>query len=107
MKVIKVYNVADASSGNQYVDRPECIHNSFDSCSTPVAIAYVGYGGAARDGCVNITGEAHNSADCSRIPPNDKNTVMNSHSTDLSGKPTGASENAARNERIILGMAKN
>ena len=66
-----------------------------------------GYGGAARDGCVNITGEAHNSADCSRIPPNDKNTVMNSHSTDLSGKPTGASENAARNERILAGLARN
>src|SRR4051812_11413076 len=66
-----------------------------------------GAGGAARDGCVNVTGEAHNSADCSRIPANDRNTVMNSHSTDLSGRPTGASENAARNQRILLGMASN
>jgi hypothetical protein len=66
-----------------------------------------GMGGAARDGCINIIGEAHNSADCSRIPANDKNTVLNSQSTDLSGRPTGASENAARNQRILLGMARN
>ncbi len=62
---------------------------------------------AARDGCVNRPGVPHNSADCSRIPPNDYNTVMNTPSTDLSGRPTGATENAERNRRIISGQARN
>src|SRR3954470_9918700 len=53
-----------------------------------------GTGDAARDGCVNVPGVAHNSADCSRLPANDPHTA-NASTTDLSGKPTGATENAA------------
>jgi hypothetical protein len=65
------------------------------------------YGRPARDGCVNVTGVPHNSADCSRIPPNDYNTIQNTPTTDLSGRPTGATENAERNRRIISGQSLN
>jgi hypothetical protein len=58
-----------------------------------------GEAGAARDGCVNVPGVPHNSADCSRLPANDPHTA-NADSRDLSGKPTGATENAARNAAI-------
>jgi hypothetical protein len=61
-------------------------------------------GVAARDGCVNVPGEAHNSADCSRLPRNALNT-QNTATTDLSGRPTGASENAERNARILSGQS--
>ncbi|MBV9550902.1 MAG: hypothetical protein JO256_14625, partial [Alphaproteobacteria bacterium] len=64
-------------------------------------------GRPARDGCVNVPGIPHNSADCMRIPKNDYNTVMNTPSTDLSGRPTGATENAERNRRIISGQSLN
>ena len=57
-------------------------------------------GGAARDGCVNVPSVPHNSADCSRLPANDPNTA-NASTTDLSGKPTGATENAQRNAKIL------
>ncbi len=61
----------------------------------------------ARDGCVNVPGIPHNSADCSRIPKSDYNSLMNTPSTDLSGRPTGATENAARNRRIMSGQSLN
>jgi hypothetical protein len=62
-------------------------------------------GVAARDGCENIPGEAHNSADCSKIDAGDLNTADNRPSTDLAGRPTGASENAERNARILNGQS--
>jgi len=62
-------------------------------------------GVAARDGCENIPGEAHNSADCSRIDASDINTADNRPSMDASGRPTGASENARRNARILSGQS--
>jgi hypothetical protein len=61
----------------------------------------------ARDGCVNQPGVPHNSADCSRIPASDYNTVVNSPATDLAGRPTGATENAERNRRILSGQSSN
>ena len=61
----------------------------------------------ARDGCVNVPGVAHNSADCSTIPPQDYSKVLNTPSTDLSGKPTGATENHERNIRIMTGKSNN
>lgn len=64
-------------------------------------------GTAARDGCINVPGEAHNSADCSRIDASDTNTAMNTPSRDLSGRPTGTTENAARNARILSGQSAN
>lgn len=69
--------------------------------------SHVAAGTAARDGCVNVPGEAHNSADCSRIDASDVNTADNSFSRDLSGRPTGATENAARNARILSGQSTN
>ena len=65
-----------------------------------------GTGGAARDGCINIPNVPHNSADCSRIPANDLNTIVNSESRDLSGKLTGASENALRNKQILQAVRR-
>lgn len=62
-------------------------------------------GAPARDGCINVPGEAHNSADCSKIPPSDYNTADNRSSTDLAGRPTGATENAERNARIMNGVS--
>jgi hypothetical protein len=64
-------------------------------------------GTSARDGCVNNPGMAHNSADCSRIPASDMNTARNNTSTDAAGRPTGATENAARNQRILSGQSSN
>jgi|SRR6185312_12697717 hypothetical protein len=61
----------------------------------------------ARDGCVNVTGVPHNSSDCSVIPKSDYPNFMNTPQTDLSGRPTGASENAERNRRIMSGQALN
>lgn len=61
----------------------------------------------ARDGCVNVPGIPHNSADCSRIPPQDYSRVMNTPATDLSGRPTGATENHQRNIRIMSGQSSN
>jgi hypothetical protein len=69
--------------------------------------SHIAAGTAARDGCVNVPGEAHNSADCSRIDASDINTADNSFSRDLSGRPTGATENAARNARILSGQSPN
>jgi hypothetical protein len=65
----------------------------------------VASGTPARDGCVNVPGEAHNSADCSKIDASDYNTARNQFSTDLSGRPTGATENAERNARILSGQS--
>lgn len=65
------------------------------------------YGRAARDGCVNVTGVPHNSSDCSTIPKSDYPNFMNTPQTDLSGRPTGATENAERNRRIMSGQALN
>ena len=65
------------------------------------------FGRPARDGCVNVTGIPHNSADCSTIPRSDYNSLMNTSSVDLSGRPTGATENAARNKRIMSGQSLN
>lgn len=67
--------------------------------------SHVAAGTPARDGCVNVPGEAHNSADCSRIDASDANTAMNTPSRDLSGRPTGTTENAARNARILSGQS--
>jgi len=64
-------------------------------------------GTAARDGCINVPGEAHNSADCSRINASDQNTAENRFSRDASGRPTGATENAERNARILSGQSLN
>ena len=64
-------------------------------------------GVAARDGCENVPGEAHNSADCSKMDASDMNTAENRPTTDLSGRPTGASENADRNARILTGQSPN
>jgi hypothetical protein len=58
----------------------------------------------ARDGCVNVPGVPHNSADCSTIPKSDYNTIINSPRVDLGGRPTGATENAERNRRILAGQ---
>lgn len=69
--------------------------------------SHVAAGTAARDGCVNVPGEAHNSADCSRIDASDTNTAMNTPSSDLSGRPTGTTENAERNDRILSGQSPN
>jgi hypothetical protein len=69
--------------------------------------SHIAAGTAARDGCVNVPGEAHNSADCSKIDASDYNTANNSFSRDLSGRPTGATENAARNARILSGQSPN
>jgi hypothetical protein len=69
--------------------------------------SHAAIGTPARDGCINIPGEAHNSADCSRIDASDKNTAMNTPSVDLAGRPTGATENAERNARILSGRSDN
>lgn len=61
-------------------------------------------GVAARDGCVNVPGEAHNSADCAKLPRSALNT-QNATSTDLAGRPSGATENAERNARILSGQS--
>jgi hypothetical protein len=59
---------------------------------------------SARDGCVNVPGKAHNSADCGTIYWMDPNTV-------LPDKPayqlTGAEENLLRNARILWGRGAN
>jgi hypothetical protein len=64
-------------------------------------------GTAARDGCVNQPGVPHNSADCSRLPASDYNTARNDFSRDAAGRPTGATENAERNARIMNGVSPN
>jgi hypothetical protein len=64
-------------------------------------------GTPARDGCINVPGEAHNSADCSKVDASDANTAMNTPSRDLSGRPTGTTENADRNARILSGTSPN
>ena len=63
-------------------------------------------GTAARDGCVNVPGIPHNSADCSRIPLSDLNSIVNNDSSDMGGRETGATENAARNRRILEEMRR-
>ena len=68
--------------------------------------SHVASGTPARDGCVNVPGEAHNSADCSRIYASDANSARNTPSTDLSGRPTGTTENAERNARILSGQSR-
>ena len=64
-------------------------------------------GTPARDGCINIPGEAHNSADCSKIDASDRNTAMNTPTNDMAGRPTGTTENAERNARILSGQSDN
>jgi len=58
---------------------------------------------AARDGCINYPGQAHNSADCSRIIVWDPSWV-------LPNKPlsemTGAEENMIRSYNILHGKAE-
>jgi len=61
----------------------------------------------SRDGCVNVPGVPHNSANCDRIPASDVNTADSRYSTDAAGRPTGATANAARNDRIMSGQAPN
>jgi hypothetical protein len=61
----------------------------------------------ARDGCVNVPGVAHNSADCSTIPPQDFSKVMNTPTTVMTGRPSGATENHERNIRILSGKSSN
>ncbi len=61
----------------------------------------------ARDGCVNVPGVAHNSADCSTIPPQDYSQVRNTPSTVATGRPSGATENHERNIRIMSGRSAN
>jgi hypothetical protein len=48
----------------------------------------------------------HNSADCSRIPLGDLNSIVNADGTDLDGRVTGATENAQRNRRILDEMRR-
>lgn len=74
------------------------------SASAPMANnSHAAIGTPARDGCIDIPGEAHNSADCSRIDATDKNTAKNTYTVDADGRPTGATENAERNRRILSG----
>ena len=63
-------------------------------------------GSAARDGCINVPGIPHNSADCSRIPLSDLNSIVNRDTSDLGGRSTGATENAARNRQILEEMRR-
>ena len=77
------------------------------SVGGPASAPAQSVGTAARDGCVNQAGVPHNSADCSRIPASDYNTARNDFSTDVAGRPTGASENAERNARIMSGRSNN
>jgi hypothetical protein len=83
----------------------------YDEYGPPVRVnqaqpnaSHITAGTAARDGCVNVPGEMHNSADCSRMNPSDLNTAQNTFSRDLSGRPTGATENAERNAAIARNM---
>lgn len=82
----------------------------FDDAGAPANQApqpnasHVALGTSARDGCVNVPGQMHNSSDCMRINPEDFNPSKNNFQTDLSGRPTGASENAERNARIAAEM---
>ncbi len=62
---------------------------------------------AARDGCVNVPGVAHNSADCSTVPPQDYRAISNTPSTVVTGRATGATENHDRNRRILSGQSPN
>jgi hypothetical protein len=64
-------------------------------------------GTPARDGCVNVPGEAHNSADCSKVGPADANTAMNRANSAGSNPASGATENAARNDRVLSGQSRN
>jgi hypothetical protein len=89
-------NESDASAGVAFNTLAPQLNNSHAASGAP-----------ARDGCINVPGEAHNSADCSRIDASDMNTAQNIHSTDLSGRPTGTSENAQRNARILSGQSLN
>jgi hypothetical protein len=68
--------------------------------------SHAALGGAARDGCVNVPGEMHNSSDCMKINPEDFNPSKSDFQTDLSGRPTGASENSERNARIAADMGR-
>lgn len=68
--------------------------------------SHIAAGTAARDGCVNVPGEAHNSADCSKIDASDLNTAVNREAM-AGDRPSGATENAARNARILSGQAQN
>ena len=77
------------------------------SVAGPASAAAQSVGTAARDGCVNQVGVPHNSADCSRIPASDYNTARNEFTRDSSGRPTGATENAERNARILNGVSPN
>jgi hypothetical protein len=77
------------------------------SVAGPASAPAASVGTASRDGCVNQPGVPHNSADCSRVPASDSNTARNDASRDLAGRPTGATENAARNDRILSGQSQN
>jgi hypothetical protein len=92
-------NAASRAESNAHAGVP------FNALAPQPNNSHVAAGSAARDGCVNVPGEAHNSADCSRIDASDLNTAENSFSRDLSGRPTGATENAARNARILSGQS--
>jgi hypothetical protein len=53
---------------------------------------------SARDGCINYPGQAHNSADCSRIISWDPSWVLPNKPLD---KMTGAEENMVRSYNIL------
>jgi hypothetical protein len=89
-------NESDPAASPPFNTQAPQYNNSHAASGTP-----------ARDGCVNVPGEAHNSADCSRIDASDGNTAMNSPSRDLAGRPTGTTENADRNARVLSGQAPN
>jgi hypothetical protein len=55
---------------------------------------------AARDGCINYPGQAHNSADCSRIISWDPSWVVPSKPL---SEMTGAEENMVRSYNILNG----
>jgi len=55
---------------------------------------------AARDGCINYPGQAHNSADCSRIISWDPSWVVPNKPL---SEMTGAEENMLRNYNILKG----
>jgi hypothetical protein len=67
--------------------------------STGIGVS-VTMGGASRDGCINYPGEAHNSADCSRIISWDPSWVVPNKPL---SEMTGAEENMVRSYNILHG----
>ena len=106
---IALIPVAAFAQGSNTASRNEsdAVAAPFNTQAPQYNNSHAASGAAARDGCINVPGEAHNSADCSKIDATDGNTAMNSPSRDLAGRPTGTTENADRNTRILSGQSPN